>query len=147
MKRVLIACLMLCAAAAAAQEPPPTQPTPFVVNRGSAPPPPAPASSAQAAPAEGVSASGIDFGQWRSADPERYGEAFDQQMRQRFAGRDGASARAELEQAGFACHGDNPMQCRIEIVDGGCEKDWYVVFERARAEPISGFDSICLARR
>jgi hypothetical protein len=150
MRRRLIEIAFLLSAAltggvALAQTPPPTEPVPFVVNRGSAPPPPALATAAApaAAPVEGATASGFEFGRWRSADPELYGAAFETRMRQRYAGKTSAEARADLEAAGFACVTGAALQCRIEIVDAGCEKGWYVVFEDARPEPIAGFDAIC----
>lgn len=130
--------------AATAQEPPPTQPVPFVVNRGSAPPPPAPVGAGQSAPIEGVTPDGLDFGQWRTANPETYGPAFETQMRRRYAGQTSAAARADLEANGFACAGDGTVQCRIEIMEASCAKDWYVVFEQGRAEPVAGFDVMCL---
>ncbi len=148
-KAIWLAVAIASAAAgiAMAQEPPPTQPVPFVVNRGSAPPPPAPSGSAQTAPAEGIAAGGIDFGQWRSANPETYGPAFETQMRRRFAGQEAAAARADLEANGFTCGGSPTLQCRIEIMENSCAKDWYVVFERNRPEPVAGFDVMCLGAR
>jgi hypothetical protein len=146
MRKVLIGiAFLLCVGVAAAQEPPPTQSAPFVVNRGSAPPPQAAAAQAgQTAPAEGETASGFVFGAWRSADPEVYGPAFEAQMRRRYAAMSVTAARADLEANGFACaDGPRALQCRIEIMDRGCEKGWYVVFEARGPEPIAGFDAIC----
>jgi len=150
MRRTLIGiALLLGAFSAAAQTPPPTPGIPFVVNRGSAPPPPAAraSSSVQTAPVEGATASGFEFGRWRSADPDLYGAAFESRMRQRYAGKTIVESRTDLEAAGFACSEGNALQCRIEIVDSGCEKGWYVVFEDQRPEPIAGFDAICPVRR
>lgn len=143
-----VAALSAAVGIATAQEPAPTEPVPFVVNRGSAPPPPAPSASGQAAPAEGAAVEGgVDFGQWRSANPETYGPAFETQMRRRFAGQTVAAARADLEANGFSCGGAPTMQCRIEITENGCAKEWYVVFERQASEPVAGFDVMCVAAR
>lgn len=150
MRAVLIglAALVASVVCAAAQTPaPPPTPTPFQVNRGSAPPPPAAlgVSAVQTAPPEGATAGGVDFGQWRSADPASYGPAFAAQMRTRFAGRNASAARTDLEANGFRCaEGGGALQCRIEILERQCAKDWYVVFESQSAEPISGFDVMCL---
>ncbi len=146
MKNALIlAVLALAGAAAFAQPltPPAPAPTRFEVNRGSAPRPPADAAAQGRAPAEGVSQGGIDFGQWRSAEPEAYGAAFQSQMRARFAGKTATEARSDLTANGFTCSDQAIMQCRIEIADAGCAKDWYVVFEPRRSEPFAGFDAIC----
>jgi hypothetical protein len=143
-----LALLALSGAAAFAQPltPPAPPPRPFEVNRGSAPPPPAYARGEASAPAEGVGPGGIDFGRWRSAEPEAYGAAFQGQMQARFAGRSVADARVDLMANGFTCSDQAIMQCRIEITDAGCAKDWYVVFEPRRPEPIAGFDAMCLGR-
>jgi hypothetical protein len=125
-------------------------PNAIAATRGSALPPPPPAGAAgQAAPPEGQAPGGIDFGQWRSADPAVYGPAFQAQMRTRYAA-GGAAARPDLERNGFACRDrERALECRIEIMERQCARDWYVVFEAARAEPIAGFDVMCLgaARR
>ena len=42
---------------------------PFPVARGSALPPPELSRSGQTAPPEGAGAGGLEFGQWRGADP------------------------------------------------------------------------------
>ena len=77
-------------------------PSPFPVERGTAPPPPQ-ESARQSAPPEGARPGGIDFGQWRQADPAVYGPAFQNQVRQRYSGRSTAQIRADLEANGFAC--------------------------------------------
>jgi len=117
--------------------------SPFPVERGSALPPPEP-SGTQPAPPQGAGAGGIDFGQWRSADPAVYGPAFQTQMRTRYDGRSTAQIRADLEANGFACEDNQRLDCRIETMVSQCAYDWYVVVERARAEPIAGFDQMCL---
>lgn len=122
-------------------------PNPFPVERGSALPPPAMADSTQAAPPEGAGAGGIDFGQWRSAEPAAYGQSFRFQLRDRFAGQQRATIQADLERNGFACENGARLQCRIEIMERQCAVDWYVVYERAGAEPIAGFDKMCLGAR
>lgn len=150
MRAALLATTLALAAAMAASiahaDPPPTIST-FRVERGAAPPPPESAPGAQRAPVEGVTPLGLDFGQWKSADPALYGPRFESQMRARYAGRDGAAARSDLEANGFACEEGRALQCRIEIMDQGCAKDWYVVFEPRRSEPIAGFDVMCLGAR
>jgi hypothetical protein len=121
--------------------------SPFEATRGSAGPPPnETGASAQAAPPEGRGPGGIDFGRWKSADPAVYGPRFQEQMRQRFPeGTETHAARADLERNGFVCRErPNALECRIEIMENDCAKDWYVVFERARREPLAGFDIMCL---
>lgn len=123
-----------------------TGPSPFPVERGSAMPPPA-QNGAQVAPPEGRAAGGIDFGQWRTADPNAYAQSFQAQMRQRYAGQGVAQIEADLAANGFACENVSRLDCRIEIMDRQCAVDWYVVVERARAEPIAGYDVMCLGAR
>lgn len=121
--------------------------SPFQANRGTAPPPPADGANAgQTAPPEGVGAGGVDFGQWRSADPNIYGPAFEAQMAQRFPeGTTRAAARTDLERNGFACtERADALECRIEIMEAQCAKDWYVALTNARARPHAGFDVMCL---
>jgi len=118
--------------------------SPFPVERGSAIPPPAPGSN-QSAPPEGRAAGGIDFGQWRGADPAAYAPTFQIQIRQRYNdGRNTAQIRADLEANGFACEDAQRLDCRIEIMERQCAFDWYVVVVRTRPEPIAGFDQMCL---
>jgi hypothetical protein len=123
------------------------QPLPFPVERGSALPPPAPAASTQTAPPEGAAAGGVDFGQWRQADPAVYAPAFQAQMRQRLAGKNNAEINTDLESNGFACEDGQRLECRIEIMERQCAMDWYVVVERAGAEAVAGFDRMCLGAR
>lgn len=120
--------------------------SPFPVARGSLSAPPA-ETSAHAAPPEGVAAGGVDFGNWRSADPAVYAPAFATQMRRRFAGRPAGAMKAELEGNGFACAEGARLDCRIEIMERQCGFDWYVVLERGAAEPAAGFDVMCLGAR
>lgn len=120
---------------------------PFPVERGSALPPPAASSASQAAPAEGAAPGGIDFGQWRSADPATYAPAFQTQVRTRYADRDMAYIRADLERNGFACEQSGRLECRIEIMERQCAVDWYVVVERPGAQAIAGHDRMCLGAR
>lgn len=121
-------------------------PSPFPVERGSAPPPPM--SSGQTAPPQGRSAAGIDFGQWRSADPAAYAPAFQTQIRTRFSeSQDAARIRADLEANGFACEDNQRLDCRIEIMERDCAYDWYVVLERGRDALVAGFDKMCLGAR
>ncbi|MBI1187652.1 MAG: hypothetical protein GC206_10055 [Alphaproteobacteria bacterium] len=121
--------------------------SPFAANRGTAPAPPAMrAASAQTAPPEGAGPGGVDFGQWRSADPAIYGPAFEAQMAARYGSAERrAGARVDLEANGFACR-DRPgvLECRIEIMEQSCAKDWYVAFEAERTAPRAGFDVMCL---
>jgi len=138
----VIAALAACASGGADPEVE-TGSSPFPVERGSAPPPPQD-SSRQSAPPEGAGPGGIDFGQWRQADPAVYGPAFQTQIRQRYEGRSTAQIRADLEANGFACTETGRLDCRIETMERQCAFDWYVVVERARPEPIAGFDLMCL---
>jgi hypothetical protein len=146
--RVIFALLVAAALAACASSGAPMQSSaapgdwPFPVERGSALPPPAP-SSTQSAPPQGAGAGGIDFGQWRAADPAAYGPAFQAQVRQRYAGQGADQVRADLTANGFACTGDG-VNCRIEIMEQSCAIDWYVVADRAQPELVAGFDRMCL---
>lgn len=139
-----LAALALCAGAlnAAAQ----SGDNPFPVARGSALPPPSPSASGQAAPPEGVATGGVDFGQWRTAEPETYGRQLQTQLRTRFAGKERAEIRADLEANGFACEDQEAgrLHCRIEIMEAPCALDWYAVVERPREDAIVGFDRMCL---
>lgn len=121
-------------------------PLPFPVERGSALPPPA-ESAGPAAPPEGVAAGGVDFAQWRSADPAAYTPAFEARIRQRYAGQGAAQIKSDLEANGFACEQGQRLDCRIEIMERQCAYDWYVVVEPARPEPVAGFDQMCLGAR
>lgn len=140
----LAAGLMACATGGAEPGADEIGATPFNVERGTALPPPAPAGGSSAPP-EGRASGGIDFGQWRSADPVTYAASFQAQIRQRFNdGRDAARIRADLEANGFACEDSQRLDCRIEIMERQCAIDWYVVVERGRPEPVVGFDKMCL---
>jgi hypothetical protein len=140
--------LVLAACATGGSEPQvATENSPFPVERGTAPPPPAPNAGGQTAPPEGRASGGVDFGQWRGADPATYGPALQAQMRQRLAGKSAAEVRADLEANGFACENTSRLECRIEIFERQCAHDWYVVLERGRAEPVAGYDVMCLGAR
>lgn len=144
---VLAAVSGLAACATAASDPElDGGPSPFPVQPGTAMPPPT-QSARQAAPPEGRAAGGLDFGQWRTADPAVYAPALQAQVRQRYAGRGDQDIQADLVANGFACENATRLDCRIEIMDGQCAVDWYVVVERNRPEPIAGFDKMCLGAR
>jgi hypothetical protein len=117
-------------------------PSPFPVERGAALAPPA--ATARNAPPEGASPGGVDFGQWRQADPAVYAPAFQSQIRQRFAGQNTAQLRDSLEANGFSCEDERRLDCRIEIMERQCAFDWYVVLERGEREPVAGFEQMCL---
>ncbi|MEZ5956727.1 MAG: hypothetical protein R3C27_05880 [Hyphomonadaceae bacterium] len=136
----LVALLSACASGGGADEPA-SGPSPFPVQRGQALPPPE--TEGRSAPPEGA-ASGIDFGQWRQADPAVYAPAFQNQIRQRFAGQTIAELKASLEANGFACENERRLDCRIEIMERQCAFDWYVVLERGEREPAAGFEQMCL---
>lgn len=116
--------------------------SPFPVQRGAALPPPE--AAARNAPPEGAAPGGIDFGQWRSADPAVYAPAFQAQVRERFAGQNVVQLRASLEANGFACEDERRLDCRIEIMERQCAIDWYVVLERGEREAVAGFERMCL---
>lgn len=122
-------------------------PNPFPVARGSALPPPELAREGQAAPPEGAGDGGLDFGQWRGADPASYAPAFQDRVRARYANQEISYVRADLERNGFACEQSGRLECRIEIMERQCAIDWYVVVERAGAQPIAGHDVMCLGAR
>ncbi|MEQ1817018.1 MAG: hypothetical protein ABL871_00295 [Terricaulis sp.] len=138
----LVALLGACATGGGAADEPASSPSPFPVQRGQALPPPDAISVA--APPEGVGHGGIDFGQWRSADPAVYAPAFQTQIRQRFANQTNAELRASLEANGFSCEDERRLDCRIEIMERQCAFDWYVVLERGTREPVAGFEQMCL---
>jgi hypothetical protein len=144
MRFLALAMIAGLAACAVGGGPPPPAATSsvFPAERGTAPPPPSAAS--QHAPPEGAHAGGIDFGQWRQADPETYTPRFETQIRQRFAGKTNAEIRADLERNGFACEDAARLDCRIEIMERQCAVDWYIVIEQAGAAPVAGFDRMCL---
>jgi hypothetical protein len=137
----LVALLGACATGGAADEPA-SSPSPFPVQRGQALPPPD--AAAVSAPPEGAGRGGIDFGQWRSADPAVYAPAFQIQIRQRFANQTNGELRASLEANGFSCEDERRLDCRIEIMERQCAFDWYVVLERGTREPVAGFEQMCL---
>lgn len=120
---------------------------PFPVERGSALAPPQASDGSQATPPEGAGPGGLDFGQWRSADPATYAPAFQEQVRSRYANQEISYTRADLERNGFACEQSGRLECRIEIMERQCAIDWYVVVERAGAQPIAGHDVMCLGAR
>ena len=120
-------------------------PSPFPVERGSAPAPPQSNPPSQAAPPQGVAAGGIDFGQWRSAETATYAEAFKTQLAAREGGRDGPAIQADLEANGFACDHGVRLDCRIEIGEGQCQQDWYVVVDDTGVHP--GYEKACVSTR
>jgi hypothetical protein len=119
--------------------------SPFPVERGAAPPPPPPRASQQSAPPEGVAPGGIDFGQWRSADADAYAVSFKTQLAGREGGKDAASIQSDLQANGFACEQGARLDCRIEIGEGQCVADWYVVVDDAGVHP--GYEKVCLGAR
>lgn len=132
----------LCVAGAALAQ----QAAPFPPPKGTAMPPPAP-SATQSAPPEGAGPHGIDFGQWRGADPASYEPAFRTQIRARYANQEVSYIRTDLEANGFVCEDATRLDCRIEIMEQQCAIDWYVVLERGQAIPIAGFERMCLGAR
>lgn len=123
------------------QGPPPTA---FPEQRGTALPPPAP-TGARTAPPEGAGPGGIDFGAWRSADPATYQPSFQAQLRQRYRDRGLAETKADLERNGFTCEeGESGLDCRLETMERQCAFDWYYVEPAGAAEPVAGFDIMCL---
>lgn len=136
---------LIAALAACASDAPPQNAT-LAAARGTALPPPAAAEARQSAPPEGQGPGGIDFGQWRGADPAVYAPALQTQVRARYANQEISYIRADLERNGFACTESGRLDCRIEIMERQCAHDWYVVVERGR-EPVAGFDLMCLGAR
>lgn len=120
-------------------------PSPFPVQRGTAPPPPQPGASSHTAPPEGVAAGGIDFGQWRGADVTTYAASFKTQLAAREGGKDASAIQADLQANGFACEQGARLDCRIEISEGQCVQDWYVVVDETGVHP--GYEKACLAAR
>lgn len=147
MRILVLAALAALAACASAPQISTGDPNPFPVERGSALPPPQASQSSQATPPEGEAAGGLDFGQWRGADPASYAPAFQERVRARYANQEISYIRADLERNGFACEQSGRLECRIEIMERQCAVDWYVVVERAGAQPIAGHDVMCLGAR
>lgn len=139
-----VAALTACATGGADAPEASAGPSPFPVERGTAPPPPGPA--AGRVPPEGGGPAGLDFGRWRDADPVVYAPAFQEQVRARYADREAGYIRADLEANGFACESNARLDCRIEIMERQCAFDWYVVVERS-GTPVAGFDRMCLGAR
>jgi hypothetical protein len=139
----LAAMLGACASNGANDPDVSTGPSPFPVERGTAERPPQ-ASTGFSAPPEGPAPGGLDFGQWRQADPASYAPQFQTQVRQRFAGQNTTELRASLEANGFRCEDERRLDCRIEIMERQCAFDWYVVLERGVREPVAGFEQMCL---
>lgn len=144
---IIIVALGACAGGGASGASGDLAPLPFPVERGSALPPPQEGPRSTTAPPEGAGPGGIDFGQWRSADPATYAPAFQNQVRTRYASQEVAYIRADLERNGFACEESGRLDCRIEIMERQCAFDWYVVVERNRSAPVAGFDQMCLGAR
>ncbi len=144
MRILVLAAFAALAACASAPQISAGDPNPFPVERGSALPPPQAGQSSQAAPPEGEAAGGLDFGQWRGADPASYAPAFQDRVRARYANQEIAYIKADLERNGFACEQSGRLECRIEIMERQCAVDWYVVVERPGAQPIAGHDVMCL---
>lgn len=132
--------------AVATEDAPTSAPSPFPVQRGTAPPPTF-SQSTQAAPPEGQAAGGIDFGLWRGAESGAYAANFANQINTREQGRDATQVRSDLEANGFACDDGSRLDCRIEISEQQCAYEWYVVVETGRAAPIASFDKSCTGRR
>jgi len=149
MRVIFLAAVAVCFSGLATAQPVdniPNDPSPFPVQRGTAPPPPG-ETATQAAPPEGVAAGGFDFGQWRSASPRAYEGQFVSAMQTRLAGKDPAAIQADLEHNGFACENAARLECRIEISEQQCAYEWYVVLERNDATPAAGYEADCTTRR
>jgi hypothetical protein len=152
--RILIVTALLALAACATGGGDPdvssTAPSLFPVQRGTAPPPPLP-TSMQAAPPEGRAAGGIDFGRWRALSAGAddidgvYSASFQAQITAREQGRDAAAVRSDLEANGFACESGARLDCRIEIMEGQCASDWYVVVDNGAVH--AGYEKMCLGSR
>lgn len=104
-------------------------------------------------PPEGVGPAGVDFGQWRSANPQTYGLAFQARMRERLGGKPVSAARADLAANGFSCQeprdrsGLGPaLDCRLAVRENGCDLEWWVVLEDAAAPAKAGRDAMCARR-
>ncbi|MFZ2029104.1 MAG: hypothetical protein WAU68_02260 [Vitreimonas sp.] len=122
-------------------------PSPFPVQRGTAPPPPGVSAGSQMAPPEGQGTGGLDFGLWRGAETGAYSTNFSNLIAAREQGRDAPQVRADLEANGFACEDAMRLDCRIEIREQQCAYEWYVVVEAGRAAPVAAFEKSCGASR
>lgn len=142
MRVFVIAVAALVGACATGGDEPDVSASPFAAQRGTALAPPS--STGSGTPPEGVAPGGIDFGQWRQADPTVYAPAFQTRIRTRYQGQTAPAIRADLERNGFRCEDERRLDCRIEIMERQCAFDWYVVLERNAREPVAGFDQMCL---
>ena len=138
----------LVAACAGAVELPQSQPRGvFAETHGSAIAPPARAATvpASVAPPEGVGPGGLDFGQWRSADPEAYAQRFAAEVAAKTEGLSAEEAADFVHRNGFRCDASGRnIDCRLEIMDEACARDWYVVFPQGAMPPVAGADVMCL---
>lgn len=137
---VTVAAIVMLAFGVGAASAQRSAPSPFPVQRGTAPPPPQ-TGSTHAAPPQGVAPGGVDFGQWRTADTETYAQSFKTQLAAREGGRDAAAVKADLLANGFSCDEGSRLDCRIEIVENQCEQNWYVVVDAQGVHP--GYEKAC----
>jgi hypothetical protein len=126
----------------------------FQRDHGKLPPPSALVGPQRTAPPEGVAAGGLDFGPWRGANPASYGAAMQARIGARVDGKPVSAARADLEANGFACQearerpaAEAPaLECRLAIVERGCEIEWWAVREDPGAAVKAGHDVMCPRR-
>lgn len=120
---------------------------------GSGPAPDAPAAPAPGGPPEGRGQSGIDYGAWRSRDPDARAKAFAAAVAQRFPVAIEAERLAgALALDGYQCRdGNRPeaqpvptLECRLEAMDQGCAIDWVVSLWPDDPRPRASSDTFCL---
>jgi hypothetical protein len=125
----------------------------FQRDHGKVAPPEVVATSSRPAPPEGVGPGGLDFGPWRGASTQAYGEAMRARIAARTDGKLLSVARADLEANGFSCveaRERSPqapaLECRIQTTDRGCAVEWWAVREDPVAPVKAGYDVMCPRR-
>jgi hypothetical protein len=119
------------------------------------PPPPIP-NPDPTAPPEGKAQGGLDFGRWRSANPETNLSAFTAEIA-RIAppGTSRISVEARMLANGFDCRdGNRPdgrpvplLECHRGALEAGCATDWTVEVWSAEPTPKARFSRVCLGER
>jgi hypothetical protein len=149
---ILAAGLMACATSVDTPISGPAAPGKTAAGRDKDLPPPPPITD-PAQPPQGVGKSGLNFGSWKSGNPDELSAAFGAEAAKRFpAGRDLLGARAALELDGFQCRDANrpdgrpvpQLECRLGVMERQCGMDWTVEIWSASEAAKGRFDVMCL---
>lgn len=148
--------LLLLFLSACVSAPPPAAVTPFSAPTKSLTAPPLPAKADGAfVPPEGRGVAGLDFGAWRSTDPESLSRAYAAQVAAAIDALPLDAARAWLERTGHRCRdGDRPdarpvplLECRIGVLDGSCGHDWVTEVWPGQPQPNARYSRFCQPSR